>query len=53
MSPYDTVDELEKKVAAYAGSKYAIAVDSCTNALLLSVKLRLMQNYPIVTGKHA
>jgi len=38
MSPYDIVDELEKRVAAYGGSKYAVAVDSCTNALLLCLK---------------
>ena len=50
MSPYDTVAELEQRVAAYGGSKYAVAVDSCTNALLLSVRLRLMQGYPNVAN---
>lgn len=43
MSPYDTVDELERRVAAYGGSKYAVAVDSCTNALLLALVLRFQQ----------
>ena len=35
MNPYQTVSELEKVVAEYAGAPYAVAVDSCTNALLL------------------
>jgi dTDP-4-amino-4,6-dideoxygalactose transaminase len=37
MNPYDNVRELEKRIAEYAGSKYAVGVDSCTNALLLSL----------------
>jgi len=36
--PWDIVDIFEQKVAAYAGSKYAVSVDSCTNALFLSMK---------------
>jgi len=32
---YKVVDDFEKAIAKYAGSKYAVAVDSCTNALLL------------------
>lgn len=35
MNPYDNVSELEKVVAEYAGAPYCVAVDSCTNALLL------------------
>jgi dTDP-4-amino-4,6-dideoxygalactose transaminase len=42
MYPYDIVEELEKKVAEYGGSKYAVAVDSCTNALLLSLKYHFL-----------
>jgi len=38
VQPYDIVDALEKRVAEYAGSKYAVAVDSCTNALLLALR---------------
>ena len=38
MHPYDIVAELEKRVAEYAGAPYAVAVDSCTNALLLCMK---------------
>lgn len=36
MNGYEIVDSFEKRVADYAGSKYAVAVDSCTNALFLS-----------------
>ena len=35
---WDNVDLFENLVAEYAGSKYAVAVDSCTNALFLSIK---------------
>lgn len=42
MNPYDIVSELEKRVAEYAGAPCAVAVDSCTNALLLSLKYKKM-----------
>ena len=32
------VDIFEKKIAEYAGSKYAVSVDNCTNALFLCLK---------------
>lgn len=35
MNPYKVVGDFENAMAAYAGSKYAVAVDSCTNALFL------------------
>jgi dTDP-4-amino-4,6-dideoxygalactose transaminase len=38
VQPYSIVEALEERVAAYAGAAYAVAVDSCTNALLLSLK---------------
>lgn len=34
--PFDTVRAFEEALAAYAGSKYAVAVESCTAAILLS-----------------
>ena len=34
---YDVVAEFEKRVAEYAGAPYGVAVNSCTNALLLSM----------------
>ena len=37
-TPWDNVEKFEELIAEYAGSKYAIAVDSCTNALFLSLK---------------
>ena len=36
--PWDVVDLFEKKMAEYAGSKYAIAVDNCTDAMFLCLK---------------
>ena len=35
MNPWSVVDEFERVVAEYGGSPYAVAVDSCTNALYL------------------
>lgn len=35
MNPYYIVEQFEKIMAEYVGSKYAVAVDSCTNALFL------------------
>lgn len=34
-TPYDIVRKFEETIARYAGSKYAVAVDSCCNALFL------------------
>lgn len=36
MNPFDAVRNFEKALAEYSGSKYAVAVDSCTSALLLA-----------------
>lgn len=36
--PWDIVDAFEDKVAKYAGSKYAVSVDNCTNAMFLCLK---------------
>jgi dTDP-4-amino-4,6-dideoxygalactose transaminase len=46
MRPFDIVDEFERRVAAYAGSEYGVAVHSCTDALLLSFWLRRIQGWP-------
>lgn len=35
---WDVVDLFEKKIAEYSGSKYAVSVDNCTNALFLCLK---------------
>ena len=34
-NPYLVVKKFEDSVAEYTGSKYAVSVDSCTNALFL------------------
>jgi dTDP-4-amino-4,6-dideoxygalactose transaminase len=36
--PFTVVEQFERAVALYAGSKYAVAVDSCSNALFLCLK---------------
>lgn len=38
--PRDIVDIFERKLADYAGSKFACVVDCCSNALFLSLKYR-------------
>ena len=43
--PWDAVTIFENKLAEYAGSKYAVCVDSCSNALFLCLK------YLNITGK--
>lgn len=46
-SLWDNVNFFEHLVAEYAGSKYAVAVDSCTNALFLSMMYqRVIGNIP-------
>lgn len=35
---YDVVKDFEKTIAKWAGSKYGVAVDSCTNAIFLCLK---------------
>ena len=36
--PWDVVDAFEEKIAKYAGSKYAVSCDNCTNAMFMSLK---------------
>lgn len=40
MTPYDIVDEFEKRIAKYAGAEYGVAVNSCTSGLMLSALYR-------------
>ena len=37
-NPYKVVEDFEEAVAEYAGAPYAVAVESCTSALLLAMK---------------
>ena len=39
MNPYEVVEAFEHRVAEYAGSIYGVAVNSCTNAILLALML--------------
>ena len=36
MHPFETVRNFERALAEYAGSKYAVTMESCTSAMLLS-----------------
>ena len=36
--PRDVIDMFEKKVAKFAGSKYAVAIDCCSHGMFLSLK---------------
>ena len=36
-NPYQAVDEFERMIANWSGSKYGVAVESCTSALFLSL----------------
>lgn len=38
MNPYKIVSDFEETIASYAGSKYAVAVESCTAAIFLSLQ---------------
>ena len=49
--PWDVVQIFENKVAEYAGSKYAVAVDSCTNAIFQCLKY-LEATRPVVVPKN-
>lgn len=42
-NPYAIVDTFEKTIAEYAGSRYAVAVESCTAAIFLSLMWRKKQ----------
>lgn len=39
MNPYKVVQQFEKEIADYAGSNYAVAVESCSAAIFLCLQL--------------
>lgn len=45
MRPYDIVTAFEVKMAEYVGVDHCVAVNSCTNALLLSMVYRFMTQH--------
>lgn len=52
-NPFRVVSMFEEELADYTGAPYAVAVDSCTNALFLSLTyyklVKLKDNLPIIT----
>ena len=46
-NPYRIVKMFEEEIANYCGSKYAISVDSCTNAIFLCCKYLQVNNVTI------
>lgn len=50
--PWDAVTLFEDKLAEYAGSKYAVCVDSCSNAMFLCLKYLNVQNQIIELPAH-
>lgn len=43
-STWEAIDFFEKLIADYAGSKYAVAIDSCTNSIFLALKYCITRN---------
>ena len=52
MNEYFIVDLFEKTIAKYAGAKYAIAVDSCTDAIFLSLMFCKAKGVKITIPSH-
>ena len=50
--PWDYVTTFENKLAEYAGSKYAVCVDSCSNAMFLCMKYLNINNQIIELPKN-
>jgi dTDP-4-amino-4,6-dideoxygalactose transaminase len=50
--PWDAVTLFENKLAEYAGSKYAVCVDSCSNAMFLCMKYLGIKNQTITIPSH-
>jgi len=50
--PREVIDLFERQVAEYCGALYAVAVDSCTNALFLCLKEKGMSGFEIEIPKH-
>lgn len=51
-NPYQIVDTFEKLIAEYAGSKYAVAVESCSAALFLSLEYTIEKDENVWIPKH-
>lgn len=51
-NPWDIVTAFENKLAEYSGSKYAVCVDSCSNAMFLCMKYLGITGQTITLPKH-
>jgi dTDP-4-amino-4,6-dideoxygalactose transaminase len=51
-NPYKIVQMFEEEIAEYTGSRYAVSVDSCTNAIFLCLKYLHIENQKIQVPKH-
>lgn len=51
-NPYSIVIDFEERIAKWAGSKYAVSVDSCTNALFLSLMYKGVRGQTVQIPKH-
>ncbi len=49
-NPYKIVQMFEEEIASYTGAKYAVSVDSCTNALFLVCKY--LEVKEVIIPKH-
>jgi len=49
--PWDIVDMFEERLASYAGSKYAVCLDSCSNAIFLALKYNGITNSVVTLPK--
>lgn len=50
--PFQIVKQFEQVIADYAGSKYAVAVDSCSHALFLSLLYCNVKNKTVTIPSH-
>jgi dTDP-4-amino-4,6-dideoxygalactose transaminase len=50
--PWDAVTLFENRLAEYAGSTYAVCVDSCSNAMFLCMKYLKIENQTIELPAH-
>ena len=48
MSPYKVTEDFERELCAYTGAPYAVAVNSCTAALLLAVQWEIHHQHVTV-----
>ena len=50
--PWDAVTLFENRLAEYAGARYAVCVDSCSNAMFLCMKYLNVRDKVLTLPKH-